>query len=290
MGGLKAPHLESIIKTHRIMLCQRLADEEPCNWKTILCHYLKQVGRKFILCGNFDIKKLPINLPMYYRECFECFSHCSAATDNNVLELSHEQISNTVLWNNKFICINNKSVFNQSLVSKGIIKIGDLVTEKNQFISQCNQSRVNLSSKHIFDLMSLVDAIPAPWRRSLKINGYLNKSPFVIQDQIQLVLNNQEVSITEATFKKVYRELVCGFVTPPTAHSKFNESFNGVCLDWNEIHSLPFLVALDTKSREFQYKILNRYLVTNTFLKKIGKIDSSLCPVMQKGGICGSSP
>ena len=276
-GGLKAPHLESIIKTHRIMLCQRLADEEPCNWKTILFHYLKQVGGKFILCCNFDIKKLPINLPMYYRECFECFSHCSAATDNNVLELSHEQISNTVLWNNKFICINNKSVFNQSLVSKGIIKIGDLVTEKNQFISQCNQSRVNLSPKDIFDLMSLVDAIPAPWRQSLKINGYLNKSPFVIQDQIQLVLNNQEVSITEATFKKVYRELVSGFVTPPTAHSKFNESFNGVCLDWNEIHSLPFLVALDTKSREFQYKILNRYLVTNTFLKKIGKIDSSLC-------------
>ena len=267
-GGLKAPHLESIIKTHRIMLCQRLADGKPCNWKTILFHYLKQVGGKFILCCNFDIKKLPINLPMYYRECFECFSHCSAATDNNVLELSHEQISNTVLWNNKFICINNKSVFNQSLVSKGIIKVGDLVTEKNQFISQCNQSRVNLSPKDIFDLMSLVDAIPAPWRQSLKINGYLNKSPFVIQDQIQLVLNNQEVSITEATFKKVYRELVSGFVTPPTAHSKFNESFNGVCLDWNEIHSLPFLVALDTKSREFQYKILNRYLVTNTFLKK----------------------
>ena len=102
--------------------------------------------------------------------------------------------------------------------------------------------------------------------QSLQINGYLNKSPFVIQDQIQLVLNNQEVSITEANFKKVYREMVCGFVTPPTAHSKCNEIFNGVCLEWNEIHSLPFLVALDTKSREFQYKILNKYLVTNTFL------------------------
>ena len=35
------------------------------------------------------------------------------------------------------------------------------------------------------------------------------------------------------------------------------------------IHSLPFKVALDTKSREFQYKILNRYLVTNTFLQSI---------------------
>ena len=93
-GGLKVPHLESIIKS-RIMLCQRFADEEPCNWKNILCHYLKQVGGKFILCCNFDIKKLPINLPKYYRECFECFLHCSAATGNNVLGFSHEQMSNT---------------------------------------------------------------------------------------------------------------------------------------------------------------------------------------------------
>ena len=37
-----------------------------------------------------------------------------------------------------------------------------------------------------------------------------------------------------------------------------------------------FIVFLDTKTREFQYKILNRYPVTNTFLKKIGKIDFSV--------------
>ena len=70
--------------------------------------------------------------------------------------------------------------------------------------------------------MSLVDAIPALWRQSLKINGYLNKSPFVIQDQIELVLIKQEGSITEASFKKVYRETA--IATPPTAHSKFNEA------------------------------------------------------------------
>ena len=126
-------------------------------------------------------------------------------------------------------------------------------------------------------MISLVDAIPAPWRQPLKISGYLNKNPSVIQDQIQLVRNNQEASITEASFKKVYSEIVSGIATPPTAHSKFNESFSGVCLDWKKIHSLHFLVALDAKSREFQYKIINRYLVTNTFLKKIGKIVFSLC-------------
>jgi len=48
-------------------------------------------------------------------------------------------------------------------------------------------------------------------------------------------------------------------------------------LEWKETYSLPFKVALDKKSREFQYKVLNKNLATNTFLKKIGKTDSSAC-------------
>ena len=167
-GGLKAPHLESIIKTQRIMFCKRLVENEPCHWKTILLHYLKPVGNKFILCCNFDVKKLPINLPKFYREYFECFAQCSASTCNSVPELSHEEIFNTVIWNNKFICINGKSVFNQSLVSKGLFRIGDLVTENNQFIFQGNLRQLDFSPKDVFDLMSLMDAIPAPWRKSLK--------------------------------------------------------------------------------------------------------------------------
>ena len=48
-------------------------------------------------------------------------------------------------------------------------------------------------------------------------------------------------------------------------------------LEWKEIYNLPFKVLKDTKSREFQYKILHRYLTTNAFLHKIGLIASPLC-------------
>jgi len=50
-----------------------------------------------------------------------------------------------------------------------------------------------------------------------------------------------------------------------------------MCLEWKEIYNLPFKVLNDTKSREFQYKILNRCLTTNAFLHKIGLIASPLC-------------
>ena len=64
----------------------------------------------------------------------------------------------------------------------------------------------------------------------------------------------------------------------PTAQTKFTELFENDNLEWNEIiYSLPFKVALDTRTKEFQYRLLNRYLATNSFLLKIGKIDSSMC-------------
>ena len=42
-------------------------------------------------------------------------------------------------------------------------------------------------------------------------------------------------------------------------------------------YRLPYRVALDTKTRESQYKLLNRCLGTNTFLCKIGIIPSPSC-------------
>ena len=62
--------------------------------------------------------------------------------------------------------------------------------------------------------------------QSLKINGYLNESPFVIQDQIQLVLIKQEGSITEASFKKVYRETA--IATPQLTQSLMKASVASV--------------------------------------------------------------
>ena len=67
-GGLKAPHLDSIIETQRVLCCKKLASNQPSNWKNILLHYLEPVGGKFIFCCDFDLRKLPLKLPVFYEE------------------------------------------------------------------------------------------------------------------------------------------------------------------------------------------------------------------------------
>ena len=52
---------------------------------------------------------------------------------------------------------------------------------------------------------------------------------------------------------------------------------------WEKIYLLPFKATLDTKLREFQYKILNRILYTNMlFTSKFKKVNSLLCDFCEK--------
>ena len=93
-----------------------------------LSHYLNPIGDKSILCCDFNVTKILIILPKYKKECFECFEKCSGARQRGG-NLSLEDISKTV------ICIHGKSVYNQKLINKGIIRIIDLISEGNRFIT-----------------------------------------------------------------------------------------------------------------------------------------------------------
>ena len=138
-GGLKAPHLDSIIKTQRIFCCQRLAIEQPSSWKTILVHYLKPVGGRFILCCDFDVKTLPIKLSTFYEESLkyfaECSAACSAANQGSAQNPTNVDLSKIILWNNKAICVDGKSVYNKRLADIGILRIEDLISEDNKLIT-----------------------------------------------------------------------------------------------------------------------------------------------------------
>ncbi|CAH3165435.1 unnamed protein product, partial [Porites evermanni] len=58
---------------------------------------------------------------------------------------------------------------------------------------------------------------------------------------------------------------------------KWRKRFPDVQFDWNSIHSLSFKVSLETKIREFQYKVLNNIVFTNEKLFKIKMTDSPQC-------------
>ena len=64
--------------------------------------------------------------------------------------------------------------------------------------------------------------------------------------------------------------------------SKLNVSF--LRSEWKIFCLIPFKCTMDTKLRWFQYRILNRFLTTNTFMYKIGQRVDNLCNFCKRGG------
>ena len=217
-GGLKAPHLDSIIKTQRIVCCKRLLSEQPCSWKTILLHYLKPVGGKFILCCDFDVKTLPIKVPMFYEECLKYFAECSVAKQGSVQNTTNADLLKIILWNNKAICADGKSVYYNKLANKGIFRIGDLISKDNKLLTN-HLRELNISPLDAFRLTCVIEALPTEWRTILKRCNYSVIEPFNLQSQVQLHLNGQDVLLSKAVSKIIYKEILIETLLHPQLNS-----------------------------------------------------------------------
>ena len=55
-------------------------------------------------------------------------------------------------------------------------------------------------------------------------------------------------------------------------------------LPWHEIYILPGKTTLESKSREFQCKLLNKIVYTNKILHKMGTTTTPLCCFFGRSG------
>ena len=64
---------------------------------------------------------------------------------------------------------------------------------------------------------------------------------------------------------------------PLTAQQKITDKYSDTVINWKKVDSLPFRTTLDSKLREFQYKILNNIVFTNDKLFHFGLSHSPNC-------------
>ena len=98
-----------------------------------------------------------------------------------------------------------------------------------------------------------------------------------MSDTTYLNLDNSEITLSKVSFKFLYRAFKCRKQVPAMAQKLFTDKFSYFSFHWNTIYSLPFVVTIETKIREFQYKVLNNIVFTNEKLFKFKMTDSPLC-------------
>ena len=143
-----------LISAQRIMALKKYFGDSESSWKVILDEFLCSIGSKFILFCNFDTRKLPIYLPVFYKECLDAWSDL-----NNLNVVSYDDVVDQIIWNNKNIVMDKSSLFEKHLFTQGIVKIGDLLSETGKFLESTKVLEANLSPIQYFRLIGIVDAI-----------------------------------------------------------------------------------------------------------------------------------
>ena len=118
-----------------------------------------------------------------------------------------------------------------------------------------------------FLLMSVLDTIPLEWKTILK-------------QQLQTAhtdTNDSKDVVFPTSSRVLYWDRVKKIEIIPTSKCKYEELFPTTDLPWQEIYLLPRSVTVDTKTIEFQYKLLHRIVFTTKALCKMGFVSSSMC-------------
>ena len=190
--------------------------------------------------------------------------------------LTGSQISTRSLWNNKFIHSKFKSLYDDFLVSKGIIYVSNLFDRKGEL------KNWETVSQEFLKWYGVLKSIPSSWKKALRSHS-IEESMKNEESQCEIEANGKFIPINCVTAKLVYNLCLSHKFSPPTSKKLLSTKFNiEDQKTWSSVYLLPASTTLDTKLRMFQYKILNNILYLNQRLYHMKLADSPLCSLCKR--------
>ena len=263
-GGLKMPHIESIIKTKNIMWAKRFLSFRYHHWKEFLSTSLNEMGIKSIM--NRVLPETIIkssDMSNFNKDILISWSSFQCAP------VLLSEIGNQHLWHNTNILKPDGSTLNSFRLSKiGINQVMDLIenhTQKVISINAINFKSITMLEK--IELASVVKCLP----KSRKEHTYTENDFFSFNCQ-----RKRDIE-TKLKSKAVYKYIVQKIIATPSSENFFKSNINTNSEDFEQIYSIPFNTTIYTKLRAFQFKINHNILYTNEKLHKVKLSDSQLC-------------
>ena len=225
-GGLDLPDFEIINNALKVTWIRRLYESsDNASWSNIPLTLLRQVGGKFLLECNYDLKYLKLDLPIqFYKDALSIWQIINQHTPEN-----KEQILNEILWNNRFIKIQDLSIYYHSWHAAGVTRVRDIFCENN-FLTFDDFCRKFAIKTNFLTYYGLCNAIPKNWIRLLK---EFNPSAHTGSEYAE------NISLNKLTCKLASRFLVGLKFIPPIAEQRMLQAnFDRKTID--TIYIIPF--------------------------------------------------
>ena len=281
--GLKDVDIEAKIRSLQLGWVWRLFADDYHPWKIIPLNVLKKFSGKNIFHRNLDIdlKKLPATLPKFYSGLIQTWCETIAYDPVDIAEVLFEH-----LWYNRHHKISKKPFIFYPFESVGINHVADLFINQHQIHWPSVKSKFNLAEKLHFKWLQLVKVISDKWANIIKTG--IGSTQGLNNEKFSVMIDSSHVSITQLTSKCIYMHIVNKIATVPTAQRWFKhnlkseqnqDSYN---FDWNKIYMLPRKSTTDSRTRVFQFRLLNNVLYFSDQLYKMTLVVTPLCSLCNK--------
>ena len=122
---------------------------------------------------------------------------------------------------------------------------------------------------------SIIYSLPKKWKSNLDMSKFTEH----YEEDVIVTFSGVSLSLKECKTKFLTQIFVAKNFTEPKAKIYFEHLLHSVSQNWEDIYTLPFKLTVDTKLRNFQWKLTHNILMTNHKLNKImpTKVVSPLC-------------
>ena len=204
-GGLKDVDIEGKILSLEILWVRQLKDSNFHPWKVLANQLLSPVGGEAIfhtkLCLSERFRQRTNELPLFYKELVLTWEKYSVSKS-----LTAGQIATQSLWNNEFIHTKSESLYDESLVSKGITTVSNLFDNEGQLKNwETVSQEFSLNPIHFLKWYGVIKSIPSCWKKTLK--GYNTDDNILSEEESQCGIgaNGKFIPLNSVTAKLVYK-------------------------------------------------------------------------------------
>ena len=264
-GGLELPDYEIVTKSLQCAWVKRMKEGIRKQWMEIPSFYLENVGGPFIFDCDYDLRLLNLSdMPAFYIDILKAWTEVQGLCK---ADFHQNNFRSSILWNNKNITIEGKSVYWKEWHTAGIVRLEDLLDENNSFLGYYQFCRKTGLKPPFTKFFGLIAAIPSKWKQTLRFGINLNS---------QETNKPDESFLHQGTCKSFRNLLTQNKFRNPLASSRLCRL--GVEHDnLKAIYLLPFNVTKETKLSMFQYKIIHNILPYGNRLYMMKILNSPLC-------------
>ena len=270
-AGLRMVELRSFIKALKVSWLRRILQQSDTGgWKELASINFSEI----FSFGGVCAAKLSSNLQNpFWKDLMQVWSEfCEAVPVENI-----KQILICPIWHNDRT--GNGQLFLRNWWDMGIRVINDLISEEGIFYSfEHLKAKYNIRGTFL-DYQHVLNNISQVWKDQINMNRV-----FIVETKQNVVCNIYlQYLIKSKKGSRIFYDILVG-VNEYIPQAKWQTEMGAIREEEWKMYHRTLKLFHEIKLRDFQYKINNKILVTNSFLYKINKTDNLAC------SYCGEQP